>query len=404
MSASAFSNLLTVLRKELRDFLRDRRTLVLTLLVGPLTIPLLMIGMGKLSQMRTETQLEKPLEIRIVGQQRAPNLVAWLAGQGIAAKPAGDGAEDAQSAAADAAIRSQNEDVALVIAPDYADDWHAGKPATVTVVADSTSRNAELYVTRVKSALSAYGQQVGALRLLARGIDPGIGRAVGVQDRDLATPEAKRGLLLSVILPVLLVMWAFIGGAHISMDATAGERERQSLEPLLATPAPRWAIVSGKMLAATTLGLVNLTLTLLSFKLSATLVAGTMRMLDVGVPAMLKLLVVLLPLVLIGTALITFLSAAAKSMKEAQSHMSWLIFLPMVPGYALMAYPLKNQALWQYAVPFLAQNQMLVKVTRGEAATPLQWAVYLACAFGLALLLWLAAIWRYRQERLAISG
>ena len=384
MSASAFSNLLTALRKELRDFLRDRRTLVLTLLVGPLTIPLLMIGMGKLSQMRTETQLEKPLEIRIVGQQRAPNLVAWLAGQGIAAKPAGDGAEAAQS--------------------DYADDWHAGKPATVTVVADSTSRNAELYVTRVKSALSAYGQQVGALRLLARGIDPGIGRAVGVQDRDLATPEAKRGLLLSVILPVLLVMWAFIGGAHISMDATAGERERQSLEPLLATPAPRWAIVSGKMLAATTLGLVNLTLTLLSFKLSATLVAGTMRMLDVGVPAMLKLLVVLLPLVLIGTALITFLSAAAKSMKEAQSHMSWLIFLPMVPGYALMAYPLKNQALWQYAVPFLAQNQMLVKVTRGEAATPLQWAVYLACAFGLALLLWLAAIWRYRQERLAISG
>jgi sodium transport system permease protein len=69
-----------------------------------------------------------------------------------------------------------------------------------------------------------------------------------------------------------------------------------------------------------------------------------------------------------------------------------------------MAYPLKSQALWQYAVPFLAQNQMLVKVTRGEAATPAQWAVYLACAFGLALLLWLAATWRYRQERLAISG
>ena len=403
MSASPFSNLVTVWRKELRDFLRDRRTLIFTLLVGPLIYPLLMLGVGKLTQMRTETQLEKPLDIRVVGQQRAPNLVAWLAGQGIRAKPA-NGSEAGQSASVDAAIRNQSEDVAVIIAPDYAEDWQAGKPATVTVVADSTSRNAEIYVARVKGALSAYGQQVGALRLLARGIDPGIVRAVGVQDRDLATPEAKRGVLMSVILPMLLVLWAFIGGAHISMDSTAGERERQSLEPLLATPAPRWAIVSGKMLAATTLGLVSLVLTLLSFKLSATLASGMMRSLDVSGPAILKLLLVLLPLLLIGTALLTFLSAASKSMKEAQSHMGWLIFLPMVPSYALMAYPLKSQALWQYAVPFLAQNQMLVKVTRGEAATPAQWAVYLACAFGLALLLWLAATWRYKQERLAISG
>lgn len=403
MSASPFSNLVTVWRKELRDFLRDRRTLIFTLLVGPLIYPLLMLGVGKLTQMRTETQLEKPLDIRVVGQQRAPNLVAWLAGQGIRAKPA-SGSEAGQSASVDAAIRNQSEDVAVIIAPDYAEDWQAGKPATVTVVADSTSRNAEIYVARVKGALSAYGQQVGALRLLARGIDPGIVRAVGVQDRDLATPEAKRGVLMSVILPMLLVLWAFIGGAHISMDSTAGERERQSLEPLLATPAPRWAIVSGKMLAATTLGLVSLVLTLLSFKLSATLASGMMRSLDVSGPAILKLLLVLLPLLLIGTALLTFLSAASKSMKEAQSHMGWLIFLPMVPSYALMAYPLKSQALWQYAVPFLAQNQMLVKVTRGEAATPAQWAVYLACAFGLALLLWLAATWRYKQERLAISG
>ena len=403
MSASSFSNLLTVLRKELRDFMRDRRTLVFTLLVGPLVYPLLMLGIGKLGELRAQTQLEKPVHIPIVGQQRAPNLVAGLAGQGIHAKQlAGDDAQ--QAAAADAAIRDQSEDVALLIDEHFAEDWRDGRPAGVTVVADSTSRNTELVVARVKRALAVYGQQVGALRLLARGIDPGIVGAVGVQDRDLATAEAKRGLVMSVLLPLLLVMWAFIGGAHISMDATAGERERQSLEPLLATPAPRWAIVSGKMLAATTLGVVSLVLTLLSFKLSASLASGMMRMLDVSTPAILKLLLVLLPLVLIGTALLTFLSASAKSMKEAQSHMTWLIFLPMVPSYALMAYPLKNQALWQYAVPFLSQNQMLVKITRGEAATAQQWAVYLACAFGLAVLLWLAATWRYRQEKLAISG
>ena len=399
---NAFGSTLTVLRKELRDFLRDRRTLVFTLVIGPLMYPLIFLGIGKLTELRMQTQLDKPMEIHVVGAERAPNLVAWLAGQGIRAKRDAGGGDLA--ARVDAAIRDQTEDVALLVDADFAKDWRAGRPAKVTVVSDSTSRSAEVPVTRVRNALAAYSQQVGALRLLVRGIDPGITRAVGVAERDLATPEAKRGMLLSVILPLLLVLFAFIGGAHISMDATAGERERQSLEPLLATPASRGAIVSGKMLAAVALGIAGLVLTLLSFKLSATLASGMARSLDVSLAAMAQLLVVLLPLLLIGTALLTFLSAGAKSMKEAQSHMGWLIFLPMLPTYALMAYPLKDQALWQYAVPFLSQNQMLVKITRGTEASPAQWGIYLVCAFGLALALWLGAVWRYRQEKLAISA
>ncbi|GAB2511091.1 ABC transporter permease [Pseudoxanthomonas sangjuensis] len=401
--SNGIGNLWTVLRKELRDFTRDRRTLALTLLIGPLFYPVLLFGIGKLTALRAQTQLEKPLEIYMAGAEGAPNLVAWLAGQGIRAK-ADAGDAKTLEARIDAAIRNQSEDVALVIGADYADDWRAGRPARVTVVADSTSRNADLMVARVKAALGAYGQQVGALRLLARGIDPSITRAVGVEDRDLATPEAKRGLLLSVLLPLIMMIFAFLGGAAITLDATAGERERQSLEPLLATPAPRWAIVSGKMLAAGALGVLGLVLTLLSFKFAATVASGSLGALDVSVPAILKLLLVLLPLVLLGTALLTFLAAGAKSLKEAQSHMTLLMFLPMLPAYALMAYPLKAQALWQYAVPFLAQNQLLVKITRGEAATPAQWGVYLVCAFGLALLLWLGAVWRYRQEKLAISA
>ena len=135
----------------------------------------------------------------------------------------------------------------------------------------------------------------------------------------------------------------------------AGERERQSLEPLLATPGSRSAIVSGKIAAACVVGFV------------------------------------------------TFLSAAAKSMKEAQSHMTWLMLLPMMPGYALVAYPLKSE-LWQYAVPFLSQNQMLLKVIRHETITPAVWAIYLGASLGLAAVLWFAAVRRYHNERLAISG
>ena len=392
------ASLLTVMRKELRDFSRDRKTLALTLLMGPLIYPVLMLGMGKLTEMRLSTQLEKPLEIAIVGKEHAPNLTGFLASQGITAmkSPPKD---------VEATIRAQDADVALVIDEHFAKDWAAGRPARVAVVTDSTRRNAEIPVARVTAALDAYSQTTGAMRLVARGINPAVTRAIGVDRKDLATPEAKRGVVLAVVMPLLLLIFAFIGGAHLSMDTTAGERERQSLEPLLATPAPRSALVSGKMLAAALIGITGLVLTLLAFKISASLAGtGMAKMMDVSFPAIGKMLLILLPLVLLGTALLTFLSANSKSMKEAQAHMTWLLFLPMIPAYALMAYPLKDTQLWQYAVPFLSQNQLLGKVSRGEAAAPEQWAVYMAAALALAALLWLAAVWRYKQEKLAISG
>lgn len=388
---------MTVLRKELRDFARDRRTFLMALLLGPLMYPLLMLGMGKLMEARMSTQLEKPLEIPIIGAQYAPNLVAWLATQDIRAKPA---PKDLI-----AAIRNQDEDVALVIAPNFGEEWRASRPAKVEIVADTTRTNADVPIERLRSALNAYSGQAGALRLIARGVNPLLTQSVAVTQRDVATPEAKQGRMMSIVLPLILVLFAFMGGAHLTMDVTAGERERQSLEPLLATPVARGTLVSGKMAAAALIGIASVILTLLSFKLSAALSTSAMASsLDVSFLAIGRMMLVLLPLVLIGTALLTFIAAGSKSMKEAQSHMVWLMLMPMLPSYALMAYPLKDQDLWQYAIPFLSQNQMLVKASRGENASPEQWAIYLLCALALAGVLWLAAIWRYRQEKLAISA
>lgn len=397
MSATAQA-ILTVARKEVLDFLRDRKTLLMTLLVGPVIMLTLFTIIGKLTDMRMSTELERPLSIPIVGAEHAPNLVKFLASQGIRA------AEDAP-ADIDAAIRAQRYDVALVLNEDFAKDWAAGTPARVEVVTDSTRRTAEIPLGRVQAALNAYGQQVGGLRLLARGINPAITQAVGVDRRDLATPEARRGLLAAMMLPLLLLIFAFVGGAHLSMDTTAGERERQSLEPLLATPASRAALVSGKMLAASLVGITGLLIMLLTLKASASFITvGFVRSLDVSFATMGGLLLVLLPLVLLGTAALTLLAAGAKSMKEAQANLTWMMFLPMFPAYALMAYPIRDTDLWQYAVPFLSQNQLVSKLSRGEMPAPEQWGVYLTCALGLAAIVWAAAVWRYGQEKLAISG
>lgn len=394
MKTGILATVWSVMKKELRDIGRDRRTLALALLLGPLIYPLLMIGVGSMAEKRARTELDRVLEIPVAGIERAPNLVAYLATQGIRAKKA--------PADLDAAVAAQHEDVGLRIGAGFAEDWRAGRPAVVEIVADSTRRNAEIPIARVRSALDGYGQQMGALRLLARGIDPSVTRALAVGDRDVASEDAKRGQLLAALLPYLLILSSFLGGAYLILDATAGERERQSLEPLLATPAPRGAIVSGKIAAACALGLLSLLLTLLAFKLSAQL-AESARMLDVSALAIAKMLFVLLPMLLIGTALLTLLAASAKSMKEAQSHMTWLMLLPMIPTIMLMVNPIKSQS-WQFAVPFLAQNQLLMKIVRAEAIGPQTWGIYLAASFGLAALLWFAAVRRYHQERLAIAG
>src|SRR5690606_7076882 len=163
----------------------------------------------------------------------------------------------------------------------------------------------------------------------------------------------------------------------------------------------RAAIMSGKILAACLFGMLSLLLIVVSLKLSFQLAPGPMRMVDVSVPVMAQLLLVLLPMVLVGTTLLTLIAASVKSVKEAQSYMSVLMILPIIPTIVPMGNPVKQQ-LWQFAVPFLAQNQMMLKPVRSEVISVQEWAVYMGAGFGLGLVLWLLAARLYHQERLAI--
>lgn len=388
------SGVVVVARKELLDLFRDRRTVMLGLLMGPILFPVLILGIGAMAEKRARTQLESTLELPVLGAEHAPNLVRYLAGQNIATLPP---LKDP-----DREIREQDYDVVLNISPDFADDWRASRSAGVELIYDSSRQDSRIPVDRVRLALAQYSQQVGLLRGISRGTSPQVVSAVQVAQRDVATPEARRGMLLA-FLPYLLILSAFLGGAYLVIDVTAGERERQSLEPLLATPARRTAIMSGKILAACLFGMLSLALIVVAFKLSFALAPRPMQLVDVSGTVMLQLLLVLLPMVLIGTTLLTLIAASVKSVKEAQSYMSILMLLPILPTVVLMVNPVKN-ALWQFVVPFLAQNQMLLKLVRNEWISPREWTVYLVAGFGLGLVLWLAAARLYHREKLAISA
>lgn len=392
---NAFKTLWAVATKELVEIFRDRKILINGLLLSPLLFPVLILGMGSLAENRARTQLESPLELPVVNADVAPNLVAFLATQNIVVEPA--------PADPDALIRRQDKDVILRIDEAYAEDWRASRAATVEILHDSSRQDSQIPVRRVEVALEAYSRQAGAMRLMVRGVDPSLGTAIRATYRDLATPEAKRGMALA-FLPYLLILSAFLGGAYLVMDATAGERERQSLEPLLATPAGRGAIMSGKIAAACAFGMLGLLLTLLSFKISFGFVdSGPLKGVDVSMLAVAKLLLVLLPMVLLGTTLLTLISASVKTLKEAQSYMAFLMLLPILPTIILLVNPVKN-ALWMFATPFLAQNQLILMVLRQETITPTQWGVYLAAGFGVGALLWGIAASLYHREKLAISA
>lgn len=389
--------ILTVWTKELVDTFRDRRTVLTSLLMGPLLGPLLLAGMLSMMVSQQVDRAERLLELPVAGAEHAPNLVAWLRREGVEVQAPPDDIGRA--------ISTQEEDVVLVISPDFAENWRANRPALVEIVHDaSRAQQTGVTISRVRALMARYGAEIGSTRLIARGVHPSVPSPVAVAERDLSTPEARSGMMLS-FLPYILILGAFLGAMHVAMDSTAGERERQSLEPLLATPAARAAIMSGKLAAAATFALIALALTLTAIALTFPLMP-TDRIgmkVDLGLLAALKMFVILVPMALFGAALLTLISAYAKSYKEAQSYTSLLLLLPMIPTMVLLVNPVKTEN-WMLAVPFLGQNQMIMKVVRAETIGLVEWGIAIGAGLALATIVWALAARLYQREQLAISA
>jgi sodium transport system permease protein len=386
--------LFIVARKELIDLFRDRKTVAVGLLMMPVLFPALILGVGTLAERRARTQLDRTLKLPVIGAEHAPNLVRYLHAMNIEAQPA--------PADPVAEVRDQTHDAVLRIPADFGERWRESRSAQVELIYDSSRQDSEIPVRRVRGAIQQYNGTLGALRSLDRGLSPEVIQPVRLASRDVATPESRRGLLLA-FLPYLMILSSFLGGAYLVIDVTAGERERQSLEPLLATPAARTSIMSGKILAAIIFGMLGVVLILGAFKVSFAFAPGPFRQVNLSWPVLLQMTGVLLPMILIGTTLLTLISASVKSVKEAQSYMSVLMLLPIVPTLVLMVNPMKNQ-LWQFTVPFLAQNQLILRLVRGEAVTASEWAVYLGTSLTLGAVLWALAARLYHKEKLAVSA
>lgn len=387
---------LTVFLKEVKENLRDRRTLISAFLTGPLLGPLMFVMLINFTLNRELDKAEKPLPLPVIGAEYAPNLVDALKAGGVV--PGAPVADPAQ------AVRKQDADVVLRIAPDYGKAWRKGEPVQVELFYDSSQRDANTSVERVSTLVENYSRQQGVLRLVARGMSPSTAWPLQVAKRDQATPQS-RAVLMFAMLPYFFVITVFMGGMYLAIDLTAGERERQSLEPLFANPVARWKILCGKLAAISVFSTASLLITLVAFAVVGRFIpAEKIGMeLDLGLHFAVYVLLLMWPLVLLLAALQSMVAAFAKSYREAQTYLSLLMLVPIIPSLLLAFMPIKAQA-WMYAVPLLGQNLGIMQLLRGDGVSAQQIGLCLLGSLAAALLALLATIQLYRSERLAISA
>ena len=346
-----------VLRKELIDALRDRRTLLVVLLSSVAVGPLVLVLLSGLV-----AQIEERAEQRVVvaiGLEHAPTLRNYLERQSVEIREA--------PADHEAALRSGRlGDPVLKVEPGFEAALARGEQPAVAIVSDSSNRRAEAGSGRLAQWLAGFASERAGLALALRGVPTALLRPIDVAQHDLASTRS-RAAQFTGMLPFFVLMAVLYGALNAALDTTAGERERGSLEPLLTNPASPLALVLGKWGAVATLGMGVALLSVASFLPAQALIRSeTLRSLFVFGPAeALAFLALLAPLAAALSALMMAVAIRCKSFKEAQASTTVVILaaslLPLVTLFEQ-----GGEQPWYLWVPALAQATLMNRVLRGE--------------------------------------
>lgn len=386
-----------VCRKEIVDNFRDRRTMFSTLAFGPIFAPLMFVVMMQIVVDRTVSAVEQALSVPIVGIESAPNLEAFLVARGISADP-DHAITDIDSAAA--VVASGEQGYVVVIDDSFAENLGGEQSGRITVVLDrSNSRDSER-IARVQSALRAYGEEIGSLRLFARGVSPMVTRPIIVDTYDISTPTGRSALVLG-ILTYFLLFAVLMGGMYLAIDTTAGERERKSLEPLLTIPVSRTSLLLGKVSATVVFMLVSLALTLIGFGIALPRLPLDELGMSSGFTPLTAVYAffLLAPFAVLGAILMTLVASFTKSYKEAQTWLGLLLIVPTLPvAIATIMNVRPSQALmW---VPSMSQHLLITDLIKQAPIQPLMLAQSVVSTLLYAGLLSLVAIKLYKREAL----
>jgi sodium transport system permease protein len=386
------NKILVIFQKEVLDNLRDRRALTSTLmgtLLGPGLMLLLFFVLGR----TFDEAAQQALQLPVIGGEHAPNLIQFLEQHNVTILEAPANPEES--------VRVGDHDVILVIAEDYGENLQSGLPATVELIVDDSRQSSQIDVNRTEQLLETYSEQLATLRLVARGISPIILQPLSVETVDVATPQSQAANLLGT-MPYFLIFSVFLGGMHLAIDTTAGERERNSLEPLLINPVSRRDMVLGKMLATVLFTLMSLVGTLAAFGIlfnRVPLEEFVGARINIGLGVMVGIFLICLPMVGLASAIQTIIAAFSRNYKEAQSYLSFLPLIPALPGMFLAFVPVKA-TLWMMMIPTFGQQLLINQLMREEPVLAMNVVVSVTVTLIVSALLTVVAIVLYRRERI----
>jgi sodium transport system permease protein len=376
---------MTVFKKEMRDTLRDRRTIMTVLLtsvlIGPIVLLLLSEFIGK---------LEKDAERRVITVDNiaaAPLLENFLLRQGmtIKAPPA-----DYEKKLAD----GEFQQAVIRVEKDFSAQIARGENPSIKILYESTRTEAAPSIGAATELVRAFTRELGAQRLMAAGVPPQLAQPVDVQRIDLASVAAK-GAQILFIIPMITLFGILGGTLSVAIDVTAGERERGSLEPLLTTPARRLGIVIGKWLTVTFYGWAIVALTLTGFWVSTYLIRSESlsSIMQFGPPQMATFALSLIPFAGLTSALLMLVATYGRTFKEAQTYAAYIMTLVSFVPLLSLFFKSKDQ-LWQLFIPIMSQQFVMERVVRGETLKAVDFIVPAAMA------LLLAGLFLFIQKRL----
>ncbi len=349
-----------VCRKEFIDALRDRRTLIAVFLSSVLMGPAILAALTQLIASFEERAERR--QVYAVGMAEAPTLRNYIERQNHTVKESPANYEEQLK-------NNELADPVVVVPADFESKLLRGEAPVVEVVVSSANQRAQAGVARLTRLLRSFSREQAMLRLAMRGVAPALLEPVSLQERDLASQQS-RSAQLTAMLPMLVLMAVVYGLLGAALDTTAGERERGSLEPLLMNPAPHGAIVAGKWVAVSCVGLLVASVSSLSFLPAQLLIRSDslQALFQYGLREAAMFMGLLIPFSFMVAALVMAISIRCKTFKEAQASATVVVLFVSLAPTVTVFNPGAEQP-WHAWVPGLAQNTLMTHVIKGEPLT-----------------------------------
>ncbi len=333
--------IVTVIKKELKDTLRDRRTLFTALLLPAIVFPLMFMGMTKIETQRTEDELNKELKIGLVN---APEIAVTQFGSDQKIKVTR--LEDQQTG--NKLVKADSLDAMLVFPADIAQKMETAKPGELTIYHKSI--DAATY-PRLLEKIGLIESAVVQGRMQKMDIKTEVLTPFSVKEVDVVSANEEMGATIGAIFPIIFIIFCFIGCMYPAIDLITGEKEKRTIETLLTVPSSRFEILIGKMTTIALIGFLSAMLTIIGMFIGVTYfsdstqkIAGSFTQI-ISIKAILLLFGMLIPLSIFFAGLLTAVVVRTKSFKESQSVVTPMTFIMVVP--AILALSPEVKLNWQ---------------------------------------------------------